>query len=71
MQGQRMRHHARAREVLADLHRRRDRGGQLRAARVIVVAQRLLDPVQPFAVERAAALQRLGRAQRLVVIGHE
>ncbi len=44
---------------------------QRRIARIVVVADRLLEPVDALAVERAAARQRVGEPERLVVVDHD
>jgi arginine/ornithine N-succinyltransferase beta subunit len=53
-------------EVLADLHWRRQRSGDPGAARVVVVAVGLRDPVHAFVVRRLAAADRVGGAVRTV-----
>ena len=62
---------ARAVEVLADLDRRLQLGGELGIAVEIVVDDRLLDPGEAKIVDRVAALQGLGEVQALVEVDHQ
>ena len=59
------------REVFADLHRHLELAGDQRRAGVVVVPDRLLQPGDALAVERAAPRQRLIEAERLVVVDHQ
>ena len=45
----------------------RERG----VAGIVVMADRLLQPIDALPIERAPALERLGEAERLVVVDHE
>src|SRR5579884_340164 len=58
-------------EVLADLDRAGNLTGDLGAAGVVVVADRLLDSVNALAVERPATPNSLRPGQRLVVVDHQ
>ena len=62
---------ARPVEVLADLQRRLQLGGEPGVAVEIVVDDRLLDPVEAQVVDHVAAVQRLGEIQALIEIDHQ
>jgi hypothetical protein len=58
-------------DVLPDLDRRPDLGGELRQAVDVVVDQRFLDPGQAEVVEGVAPAQRFPEVQALVEVGHD
>ena len=58
-------------QVLATLDRRAEFRGDTRVAGVVVVAHGLLDPVETFVVEHAAAQDRLVPREPLVEVGHD
>jgi hypothetical protein len=59
-------HGFRADEVLTKLNRGSELAGDCAAANIVVVPDRLLDPIEPFVIERAAAVEGFGQGQRLV-----
>src|SRR5712692_4946741 len=67
----RRRHRSGAEEVLADLDGRRDLARDPRRASVVIVSHRLLDPVDPFTLERPPLCQRLRHGERLVEVRHQ
>ena len=69
--GKRRRHGGRLGKIFADLDRRCEFARQSGVARVIVVADRLLEPKDVLAVEHAAAAQRFGGAEQLIIIDHD
>ena len=62
---------ARAVEVLADLQRRGEVGGEAGIAVEIVVDHRLIDPGEAVAVDGVAAGEGVGLVQALVEVDHE
>ena len=61
----------RVHQVLAGLDGRGRRGRDARVALVVVVAHRLLDPVEPLAVEGPRPAERLVDGQPLVEVAHQ
>ena len=58
-------------KIFADLNGRNEFARERGSAAVVVVPDRLFDPVDAFAVERAPALERLVDAQRLIEVDHD
>ena len=68
---ERLGHRLGAVEVLADLDRQCEFADERRVAGEVVVADRLLDPIDAFMGERPAAFERLRHRERLVVVDHD
>ena len=68
---ERRRHGVAFGKVLPDLDRGLELAHERGIAGIVVMADRLFQPINAFLIERAAAFERLGEAERLVVIDHD
>src|SRR5262245_53913810 len=69
--GRERRSHGRALgKILSDLDRRLEFTHEPRVAGIVIVTDRLFEPIDALLIERAPALERLSEAERLIVIDH-
>ena len=68
---ERDRHRVRQREILTDLNRRRELTREHRRAGIVVVADRLFEPRHAFGFQCAAARERFGPGEGLVVVDQQ